>query len=368
MTAGGSWGGGLVLALVLYASPKDYAACLRKDGSACWRAARHYLPDGPDAPVDLDKATHFLRLGCEGAASAGACAELANVYAGQYGGPVDTARAVTLYERACQGGDAIACYFGGQLYESGVGIPADASKAAALYLRGCGDEPLAYPCIALAPMLLDGRGVPADPARAVKILEPLCATPNADACERLAEAHRDGRGAPADAAAARTLFAKACGHGSAAGCRSACDAGDAASCRYGARLFDTADGVALDNTAANAMYERAIRLDDASCSAGHAERCEALRKLYWEVRLFVFTDDALAQRFYARECTHEGSACFEAARLVERAGGSRERILELNGDGCDRGHIESCERAAQLDPSDPRYRERIPMLRRAQER
>jgi TPR repeat protein len=261
------------------------------------------------------------------------------------------------------------CFFGGRLYEGGVGIPADVSKAAALYVHGCGSEPLEYPCVGLAPMLLDGRGIAADAPRAVAMLEKTCAIADGTACARLAEARRDGRGGPADADAAQKLFVKACGHGSAVGCRGACDAGDAASCRYGARHYDTADGVALDNTAANAMYERAIRLYDASCTGGDTAACDALRKLYWEVRLFVFADEALAQRFYVRECTHEGSACFEAARSVERAGGARARVLDLNREGCEGGHIESCERAAELDPPRrPYYRERISEFRQYQER
>ena len=44
---------------------------------------------------------------------------------------------MSLYQRACDGGLAAACFNQGAMYEKGVGLAQDVSKAAALYKKAC---------------------------------------------------------------------------------------------------------------------------------------------------------------------------------------------------------------------------------------
>jgi hypothetical protein len=58
-------------------------------------------------------------------------------YAGGLGVVKDPYRARDLYDKACDGGDALACLSLGALYEAGDGVLQDSYRARQLFRRAC---------------------------------------------------------------------------------------------------------------------------------------------------------------------------------------------------------------------------------------
>jgi TPR repeat protein len=104
-------------------------------------------------------------------------------------------RMLSLTQRACDGGDASACYLLGQVYAEGQpGLAkADAGKATAVYQKGC-DGDFAPSCFNLAWQYLRGTGAPSDEKRARELLVRSCTLGDSSGCDELAR--RDGKPRP----------------------------------------------------------------------------------------------------------------------------------------------------------------------------
>jgi TPR repeat protein len=87
------------------------------------------------------------------------CNNLGVLYERGHGVPQDDHHAATLYEQACDGGYAKACYWLGVRYYSGDRVPRDATRAAALLERAC-DAADAAGCSALGVPVRGWRGCP----------------------------------------------------------------------------------------------------------------------------------------------------------------------------------------------------------------
>ena len=85
----------------------------------------------------------------------------------------DLPRAFSLYEKACDGGFAPACYSMGYMAETGQGVGVDFARAALVYERGCdgGDRKA---CSGLGFLHLSGKGVAQDDGRAVSLFKKAC--------------------------------------------------------------------------------------------------------------------------------------------------------------------------------------------------
>jgi TPR repeat protein len=347
----------------------DYAACQQKDAAACRRLANYYVEYAPrvGTPIDEARALHFYLKACDAGGNE-AC-----FFAGQLedvgSASPDPAAAARTYQRGCDGGDPMACGRLATLVAEGIGLPRDEVRATALYERGCAGDQDA--CLAFGIRLQEGRGVAADPARAVEYLQRACVHPVERGCYHLGLAYQQGLGIARDETKARQLLATGCSRAK-VGCREACAAGDASSCAWGARLYDTGDeGVPHDSAIASEMYERGIRLLLPLCDAGEADACDSLHRLRRAAQPLQLTDRGLAQRYFSWACTaggRDGRACFEEARLVEAAG-SRDEALAAYDGACSHGSIEGCLRAAVLMPGEAaHYRARAAELRRYEER
>lgn len=126
------------------------------------------------------------------------------------------ARAVPALEAACGDKQSASCVSLGSLYDGGFGIARDRKKAAGYYKTACdlGDKP---GCARLAVLEAQGLGVPANPARARKALESLCAEKIPEACIGLAQI-LNRTGLAKDRDRARTLLKSTCDAGSAEAC------------------------------------------------------------------------------------------------------------------------------------------------------
>jgi TPR repeat protein len=193
-------------------------ACDRQVPVACAGLARSLL-DGRGGAKDVPRALALLEKACA-APDAYACSQLAEVQLiGQdvHGkeaegrrlakesceklggwpcytdmGPNfdpkrDHDRVFKLAQRACDGGDAIACYQLGQLVmedETGGG-KVDAARATALYQKAC-DADMGQACFNLAWQFIRGTGAPQDEARGRELFERSCTLGDASGCDELA--------------------------------------------------------------------------------------------------------------------------------------------------------------------------------------
>jgi uncharacterized protein len=347
----------------------DFAACQQKDAAACGRLASDYVEYDPRiwTPIDEARALHFYLKGCD-AGGADQCFDAARLQDAGAASP-DPVAAARTYERGCEAGSPLACGRLADLLTLGIGLPRDDVRAAALYERACAADQDA--CLAFGIRLQEGRGMVADPVRAVDYLRRACAAPVHRGCFRLGLAYQKGLGITRDENKARDLLAEGCSRAS-TGCREACAAGDASSCAWGARKYDTGDdGVPHDSAIATEMYERGIRLLLPRCEADDAAACDQLHRLRTAAQPLQLTDRELARRYFSWACNaggRDGRACFEEARLIEAAGPRDEAVAAYDG-ACSRGSIEGCMRAAALLPGEAaHYRARAAELRRYEER
>ncbi|MFT3767571.1 MAG: protein kinase [Minicystis sp.] len=225
-------------------------ACSDKPGEACILhgdlVQRLKLGDDREevARADYDKACDADEMrGCRRAA---ALAERK-----------DTAKAATLYTKACDHGDAPACSGLGVLHELGAGVARDRTRAASYYDKACSSGD-ALGCAYKSFMLGAGRGIKQDEARAAELaksalpgLSAACEHGEARECVALAvllgnDKKEEGRAAQLE--------------------QQACDAGEPAGCaNLGVRTLLGA-GVFKD-------AKRGMALLKEACDAGEPSAC-----------------------------------------------------------------------------------------------
>lgn len=145
----------------------------------------------------------------------GACTMLGAILAAKDAG---SAEAATLWEKACNSGDANACTSLGDNHLHGKGKPKDPAKAASYISKACtlGNT---YACSLLGTLYLQGQGVTASPAVAATFQKQACDAGSMRGCAALAELHEKGQGVERDFAKAAELYEKACTGEYAAACR-----------------------------------------------------------------------------------------------------------------------------------------------------
>ncbi|MBL8743322.1 MAG: sel1 repeat family protein, partial [Myxococcales bacterium] len=121
----------------------------------------------------------------------------------------DRAKANQFFDKACEGGEAVACNALGFSYEKGLGVTADAKRARALYESGCqlGE---ASACRNTGVLRRDGVGGDADPAAAAALFDKACEGGDAPGCFEAGVAHAGGLGVEKSYKRAAAAFEKAC--------------------------------------------------------------------------------------------------------------------------------------------------------------
>src|SRR5580698_3895065 len=118
-------------------------------------------------------------------------------------------KAFALHDAACKGGDTAACVDLGIDYERGRGVPADPARAVPLYRQGC-DAKVAAGCSNLGQLYDRGAGVPKDPLMAARLYRRACDDGSPLGCNNLGLDYKDGVGVDPDDARAARLFDDAC--------------------------------------------------------------------------------------------------------------------------------------------------------------
>ena len=208
---------------------------------------------------------------------------------GEGGVEKDVAKALALYNKACDAGSGEGCNNAAYIHRRGLGVSKSYEKAVPLYAKAC-ELNSGSGCNNLGHMYKHGKGVAKDLARAVAIRRKSCDLNSASGCHNLANMVRDGVGVAQDRAEALRLYLKSCEKGSGSGCmragkmlwdgegvktdrRSAaalylqgCEAGKGRSCRYAAEAFERGQGVSRDAARARDLYTQGCKAgDDDSC-------------------------------------------------------------------------------------------------------
>jgi hypothetical protein len=200
--------------------PPDFAkartlagdGCRLHDAAGCV-AFGFYHSHGLGGPQDLAEAARLYRLGCDHSAPLG-CTNLGLLYEHGRGMPPDRGTALALFREGCDEGDPGGCTEAANML---LADPSQSAAAVPLLIRACdGGEQLG--CSNLGTLYFDGDGVPKDEARAADLFERSCAAGNAFGCANLGRAFDEGRGRPRNAATARELFETGCRGGIAPAC------------------------------------------------------------------------------------------------------------------------------------------------------
>lgn len=85
---------------------------------------------------DYKKAVGLYKKACDGGEANG-CGNLGYKYASGEGVKQDDFKAVELYKKACDGGDALGCFVLGTMYHIGKGVKQNSQKALEFYGKAC---------------------------------------------------------------------------------------------------------------------------------------------------------------------------------------------------------------------------------------
>lgn len=191
---------------------------------------------------NLRKAAELYGRGCEGDAEA--CARLAGLYQTGQGVARDPGKAAEYRARACRGGLTTAC--------AGGVAPGSARLEALKAKVGAGDGAAAH---ALGMIYLDGVGVAADPAEAVRWFRTGAGLGDRNAMFYLGVAYAQGAGVAKDPAQGFGWFLKAA------------ERGDATAMFNVAHAYATGVGAPQDDARAVSWFRKAADAGDAEAKA-----------------------------------------------------------------------------------------------------
>ncbi|MGI9079153.1 MAG: serine/threonine-protein kinase [Gemmatimonadaceae bacterium] len=172
---------------------------------ACWRLAQ-LTSDGDGLPKDVTKAATLLGRACAGGVSGG-CFDLGFAYLNGHGVAKDNPSAARFLQNACDL-DATHCGEFASMLASGSAFQKDMVRAVSLYERGCegggGDA-----CNGLGVHLYRGEGVTQDIPRALTLYQKACTAGAAVACFNLGE-HYELAASPRDPKRATSFYRQGC--------------------------------------------------------------------------------------------------------------------------------------------------------------
>lgn len=314
------------------------------------------------------------------AVDADGCNTLGWVYEeGRCGVPADAAKAVQLFQKACDGGSSDGCNNLGRMYYWGYGgIEMDERRASQLYKRAC-DDNSGRACSNLAGMYKSGMGgLREDSDMAKRLYERACEV-SKNSCSVLAQVYMDGsHGFNQDKDKARELFQRACDYGDSTACatlgamylkgndrvskdeqkavallQDACDLGDATECDNLAEMFrlGTAE-IPRDEPRAGRLYRDA-------CDGGSISGCRHLAEMYEHGDGGLAKDDAELARLYRWICDDKGDAACSKLGWMYHAGRGglakdETKARQLLDKGCKSGDKTGCSQLKELNSGSKR--------------
>ena len=239
--------------------------------SRCVLLAMSY-EDGDGVAQDAGKAVALYQKACD-AGEASGCNNLAVMYKRGHGIPANAAKAAVFRGKACDRGELGNCEILARAYEAGDGVARDFSKAAALYQKVCdggSDGTYDHACFALGQLYeRGGAGITKDVARAISLYQRTCDGRDSDGCTALGILYTQGP--KKDEATAAKLF------------RKACDNFAMAACYNLGQLYSVGPAALHDTTKAAARSRRAVerrKNDKGDALVLDMKACNASGELY----------------------------------------------------------------------------------------
>lgn len=282
-----------------------------------------------------------------------ACVALAHMYRrGEVGLKKDVARAMTLYDRACQRGHTIGCFQLVRLHRLGCGTTRD-WRIAAFYANKLCDERTCSGarrggCFLAGQLYMRGGWkLDQNLALAEQRYQYACGLGDYASCNNLGVQAREGNLGAERRAEGCPLMERSCGLGGALGC-----------VNYGNCLEFGGEGLKPDLRLARAFYERGCKMGqrvgclrvarmeesgklgntsdvgkaravyEAQCTAKHHDGCMDLARLSEQGAASLPKDPDRAVWWRARACVLAGmhNACYQWAQTIERAGRADEAV------------------------------------------
>lgn len=245
----------------------------------------------------VSSALSLYQRACDGGNLDG-CTSLGVAYAMGRGIAQNNERARELFTQTCNAGDYRGCTNLGLAYESGSGVAKDFRAAYLLHRKACDGKYLPG-CSNLASLFDAGLGVPKDHAKAAELWSMACDAGDLIACVEFGRLHEIGHGVETNHRRAVELYTRAC------------DAGVMYGCAKLGYAYGTGHGVPQDNS-------RAVQLSSKACEGGHVLGCFNLA-ICREAGQGVEKDLSLALELYTRACNGGFlAACTNAGNLKLR--------------------------------------------------
>ncbi len=294
--------------------------CAAKNVEACLRLGRLYWEGRPTGWVDekagkkafesaiaadSQQALSLSQRACS-RGDARSCFEIESLWRDADG--TAALRAPAVYDTACAGGYAVACYQLAMQKASRESGGFRQPRVGKLLDAAC-QKGHPEACCQLGEnerILLPGDGAQKpDHGKANESFQRGCEGGSARACYFLAVAYDRGEGVAADRARARGLYERACAGASADACLQL------------GRAYDTAEGAAADGAKATAFFEKACVLDPAACALqGYRDASRDLRKAIPFLEKACRPGSGASHRLQATAC----ASCLQLALLLDDPG------------------------------------------------
>ncbi|MBF0121496.1 MAG: SEL1-like repeat protein [Desulfobacterales bacterium] len=306
------------------------------------------------------KAIELYKKTCD-RGEAQACHNLGNMYYHGKGVEQDDLKAIELYKKACDRGEAQACHNLGNMYYQGKGVEQDDLKAIELYKKAC-DRGEAQACHNLGNMYYQGKGVEQDDLKAIELCIKACDGGEAQACFTLGWLYHEGERFKQDYFKAIEFYTKACDRREARACHNlgnmysqgegvkqdyfkaiefytkACDRGEARACSYLGNMYYQGKGVKQD-------YFKAIEFYTKACDRGEARACSYLGNMYYQGK-GVKQDYFKAVKFYKKACDGKySSGCYNLGIMYYTGEVVKQdyfKAVELYEKACYGGEAQAC--------------------------
>jgi len=290
-------------------------------------------------PVDQ---VPFLDKACQGG-NANACFRQGWLLWSRRGGP-NTPRALELFTTACAGGSADGCaYEALQLLD----MPERASESLPVAERAC-ELGSGGGCAHLAFLYATGKFVKKDDHRATTLYVKACDLGDPQGCYNVGLMAEDGRGGAKDLARAVAKYEEACTLGSSTGCTNL------------GFLYENGKGFKADKPKAVALYQRGC--DGSTCQSSNLGGCVNVGRAYRD-GIGVETNEAHAAEIFREACDRKpdpsdihvaensSRACSLLGGLYIAGDGIPKDLTqgrELSELGCERGDSFGCFNAAAV--------------------
>ena len=265
-------------------------------------------------------------------------------------------------EAACGAKEAGACHALAGALENGKGAPADAARAATLYQAECDSGGMAG-CNSVGNLYDLGKGVPRDSDKALSFFQEACTGEFGPGCVNLGNAFAEGKVVIKDDARAAHFYLQGCNAGEPLGCLNlsvfhadgrgmakdlvgaytyadkACAKGATPGCVRVARAKILGEGITKDTTGGLGQL-------DTMCTSGRAEGCKELAAVYDRGLGDVQADPTKSAEYVKKACDlHDVPSCDvqHMAKTVDLSATTPARINAALRRECDTGKMASCE-------------------------